>query len=297
MDSLKVPDNISFKDLQSGSRTGRGMDTASDIFASGRYERRTRMGGVDTNYEGSEKRAKARRDAAENEDDSFIPRQNINKKAPDLMHQGVKVGSSYVERKKIVIWITTALLLLACALLFLPPLMNSTTEETKVDFDRNIFAKMGMTEFKAYALSNYSVYNQEAFSSEKNENYRVIEMQVHVQNSSPFEVEIPQYYAAHVPAKYEEKVCYVTSAETVANKDGTKKVVGDKIPGFSGKDVTIDLMINVTDMTEEELDECVTGMVLSTTGAKKRITGKITVPCLPAFLFVSDTVTVPLHED
>ena len=57
----------------------------------------------------------------------------------------------------------------------------------------------------------------------------------------------------------------MTSTGRAAAKDGGGKVVGDTLNGFEGKDVTIEMMINVTDMTEEELDECVTGMVLSTT--------------------------------
>ena len=55
------------------------------------------------------------------------------------------------------------------------------------------------------------------------------------------------------------------------------------------------MMINVKDMTEEELDECVTGMVLTTVGAKKKIAKKVTVPCIPAVLFISDAVTVHLE--
>ncbi len=295
MDSIKVPDNVDLRSLNATQYRGSAVNAAADEIFSDRYARKTRFGAVDVNYEGSEKRAKARREEAEKEEDSFIPKTNPNKKAPDALHQGVKVGTSYVERKKVIIWITTALLLLGCALLFLPPLMNSTTEETKVDFERNIFSQMGMTEFKAFALSNYSVYNPNAFSSEKNENYRVIELSVHVQNSSPFMVTIPQYEALHVPAKYEERVCYVSSTGRAATKNGSGKVIGDTIDGFSGKDVTIEVMINVTDMTEEELDECVTGMVLSTSGAKKRIARNVEVPCLPAVLFISDHVTVPLN--
>ena len=152
-----------------------------------------------------------------------------------------------------------------------------------------------MTEFKSFALSNYSVYSPEAFSSEKNESYRVIEMTVHVQNSSPFEVTIPQYEAVHVPKKYTDKVCYVTSTARAATKEGSGKVIGDTIEGFTGKDVKIEMMINVADMTDEELDECVTGMVLSTSGAKKRIARNVYVPCLPAFLFISDNVTVHIN--
>ncbi|WP_294479911.1 hypothetical protein [uncultured Ruminococcus sp.] len=293
MDSLKVPENLNMNKLGHNAYKGSKTNAAAEeIFSSNRYSKQTRFGAADNKYEGSEHRARVRRD--DPIDDSFIPKPDPNKKAPDLLHQGVKVGSAYVERKKVIIWITVALVLLICALLFLPPLMNSTTQDTTVDFNRNIFQKMGMTEFKTYALSNYSVYNQEAFSSEKNENYRVIEMTVHVQNSSPFQVVIPQYKALYVPTMYEDKVCYVTSSKRAANKDGEGKVVGDVIEGFQGKDVTIELMINVADMTEEELDECVTGMVLSTVNAKKKIAKNIYVPCLPAVLFISNAVTVQL---
>ena len=291
MDSIKVPDKVDFKDLERRQYRGSSVNAAAEEIFSSRYSKQTRFGAADTRYEGAEQRSKVRREEAEKADDSFIPKPETAKKAPDHMHQGVKVGSSYV---KVIIWITTALLILACALVFLPPLMNSTTEETKVDFKRNIFAEMGMTEFKTFALANYSVYSQEGFSSEKNENYRVIELSVHVQNSSPFQVTIPQYKAVHVPKKYKDRVCYVTSTERAATKSGSGKVVGEKIEGFSGKDVTIEVMVNVAGMTEDELDECITGMVLSTTGAKKRIARGVEIPCLPAFLFISDTVTVPL---
>lgn len=293
MESLKVPEDLNMDKLghnvYKGSRTNAAAD---EIFSSNRYSKQTRFGAADNKYEGSEHRTRARRENPA--DDSFIPKPDPKKKAPDLFHQGVKVGSAYVERKKVIIWITVALVLLICALLFLPPLMNSSTQETKVDFDRNVFEKMGMTEFKTYALSNYSVYNQEAFSSEKNENYRVIEMKVHVQNSSPFQVIIPQYKALYVPNRYDNRVCYVTSPKRAATKDGEGKVVGDVIEGFQGKDVTIELMINVANMTEKQLDECVTGMVISTVNAKKKIARNVYVPCLPAVLFISDAVTVQL---
>lgn len=296
MDSIKIPDDLDLKSLDRLNHRSIGINAAADeIFAENRYAKKTRFGAADVNYAGSEQRAKQRREEAKTIENDFAARPMVNKKAPDALHQGVKVGSSYVERKKIIIWITVALILLASALAFLPPLMNSSSEEAQVDFDRNIFQTMGMTEFKTFALANYSVYSQEAFSSERNENYRVIEMTVHLQNSSPFEVTIPQYEAVHVPAKYKDKVCYVTSTGVATNKDGSKKVVGDRLNGFEGKDVTIEMMINVADMTEEDLDECVTGMILSTNGAKKRIARGVEVPCLPAFLFVSDAVTVQLN--
>ena len=293
MDTLRVPDKLDMDKLSHNTYRGSKTNAVADeIFSGGRYTKQTRFGAADEKYEGAEQRRK--REGTEDAE-NIKSRSARHKKAPDRLHQGVKVGSSYVERKKVIIWITVALVLLACALLFLPPLMNSTSGETRVDHNRNIFEKMGMTEFKTFALSNYSVYNQEAFSSEKNENYRIIEMTVHVQNSSPFQVTIPQYKALHVPKMYEDKLCYVSSARMTTTSDGTRKVAGDVIEGFSGKDVTIEMMINVKDMTEEELDECVTGMVLTTVGAKKKIAKKVTVPCIPAVLFIFDAVTVHLE--
>ena len=297
MDSLSVPDTTRMKDLDrpASYRAGTGINAAADeIFnSSSHIGRTTQFGAADMNYKGSEKMAKERKDAEEDDplkDMRFSP--EVNRKAPDVMHQGVKVGSAYVERRKVVIWMVVSFLLLACALIFLPPLMNSSDETTSVDHDRNVFEDMGMNEFKAYAVANYSVYSTDAFSSEKNESYRVIRLNAHLQNSSPFEVTIPQYKAVHVPGKYKNKVCYVTSAKT---EDG--KIVGDTIPGFSGEDVTIEIMVNVVGMTDEDLDECITGMILSTVDAKKQMVGNIKTPCIPGFLFVSNTVKVTLEDD
>lgn len=298
MDRIRVPDTANMKKIEDKPYRSTGTTSAADqIFSNGGYTRQERFGAANSSYKGSSNTVKKdRRYYEEKEyDDDFIPKRDPNKKAPGHLYKGVKVGTSYVMRLKIIIWIVVALLLLGLSLLFLPPLMNSTTEETQVDFERNIFKDMGKTEYMTFALANYSVYNEDAFSSERSSNYRVIEMTVHVQNSSPFEVTIPQYKAAYVPRKYKDKVCYVTSTVRQAKKEGSGKVVGDTIDGFSGKEVKIEMMINVTDMTEEELDECVTGMVLTTVDAKKRVARNVYLPCIPAVLFVSDTVTVPLN--
>lgn len=223
--------------------------------------------------------------------DDFIPKPDPDKKAPDRMNMGVKVGSSYVKRKKVVVWIVVAFLILACALLFLPPIMTSQSDQTEVIYDRNVFENMGMTEFKTYALANYSVYSEEAFASEKKENYRVVSMNVHLQNSSPFEVSVGQFEIVRAPKAYKDKICYVTSTKT--DKEGA--ITAETVPGFSGKDVTVEIMVNVTDMTDEQFDEAITGLILKTTDTKKRIASNTYVPSIPAFLFVSDNVSVSVN--
>lgn len=297
MDSLKAPDTTKMKDLDrpASYKAGTGINAAADeIFRSSSHiGKTTQFGSANSYYKGSEKIAKERKDAEENDplkDMRFSP--EVNRKAPDKMHQGVKVGTSYVERRKVIIWMVASFLLLASALIFLPPLLSSTEEHTGVDHDRNVFAEMGMTEFKTFAVANYSVYSLDAFSSEKNESYRVVELSVHLQNSSPFEVDIPQYKAVHVPAKYKNKVCYVTSAPS-----SNGNVEGNTIAGFSGEDVTIEIMVNVVGMSDEDLDECITGMILTTVDAKKQLVGGIETPCIPAFLFVSDNIKVTLEDD
>lgn len=299
MDRIRVPDTEKMKKISDRPYGSHGTGTSSSadqIFADGGHARPTRVGAADKSYMGMEQQIVKNREYYEKitSDTSFIPKRDPNKKAPDHLNKGVLVGSSYVARKKILIWIIAAIVLMGCALVFLPPMINSTTEETTVDFDRNIFQNMGMTEYMSFALANYSVYNKDSFSSERGENYRVIEMTVHVRNSSPFEVTIPQYKAAYVPKRYKNKVCYVSSTVRAATKEGDGKVVGDTIDAFSEKDVKIELMINVTNMTEKQLDDCVTSMILSTVDAKKRIAKNVYVPCVPAVLFVADNVTVPL---
>ena len=54
-------------------------------------------------------------------------------------------------------------------------------------------------------------------------------------------------------------------------------------------------MVNVEDMTDEELDDCITGLIISTKDMKKKIAGNTYVPCIPAVLFVSNNVSVSVE--
>lgn len=228
-------------------------------------------------------------------DDDFIPKPDPNKKSPDFLDKGVKVGTAYVRRGRVYFWIFITLMILALAVTFLPPIMSSKTDETKVLFERNVFENKGMTDFKSYALANYSVYNEGAFSSEKSENYRVVELSVHIQNSSPFQVKIPQYKAIKVPKKHKDRLCYVTSTTVRETLGDSDPVTGDVVEPFGAKDVTIEIMVNVSDMTDSEFEDMITGLVIKTVDAKKRILPGIYIPCLPAILFVSDNSEISIN--
>jgi hypothetical protein len=290
MDSISVPDTEKIRKLNDTEFKGRGINkTADDIFDGNRFNK---VGDFDRATKYYESPSDKKAEEEEEEFDDFLAKTDPNRKAPDAMNQGVKVGGQYVKRKKIIMWIIIAVVVLVAALLFLPPVASDRVDDSGVIRDDNVFQGMGMTELKTYALSNYSVYNEAAFSSEKTENYRVVKIVLHFQNSSPFETTIPQVEVTRVPSKYKDKICYAT----VTTKDSTGAIVGEIIPAFSSKDIEVDVMVNVEGMTDDDLDKAVTGMVLSTTGTKKKIAVNTYVPCLPVFIPVSNNITVTLSD-
>jgi hypothetical protein len=54
-------------------------------------------------------------------------------------------------------------------------------------------------------------------------------------------------------------------------------------------------MVNVSDMTDSEFEDMITGLVIKTVDAKKRILPGIYIPCLPAILFVSDNSEISIN--
>ena len=174
------------------------------------------------------------------------------------LSKGVKVGDSYVKRSKIIKTVVAVIIVLALMVFFFPPLFFNDADKSVVRYDDNVFKTMGMTDFKTYALSNYSVYNEEAFGSELSSSYRFADIVFNIKNPSPFEIKIPQYEISHVSSEYGNAVCYATSVTT--NSDG--EVIGDTVPPFSSREVTVRILVNITDMDDSTFDDCVTGMIL-----------------------------------
>ena len=113
-----------------------------------------------------------------------------------------------------------------------------------------------------------------------------------IKNPSPFEIKIPQYEISHVSSEYDNAVCYATSVTT--NSDG--EVIGDTVPPFSSKEVTVRILVNITDMDDSTFDDCVTGMILSTKDMKKKIGKDFYLPCLPAFMPVSNATEIYINK-
>lgn len=286
MDSIATPDISQIKKLDDPKFRGSGINrTADQIFEGEKFKKR---GDFDRATKLYSDPARLKHDHEEEDEDDFIPKPQQNRKAPDALHKGVKIRGAYVERRKVIICVVIMIIALLLMLMFLPPVVSSDSDSSQVLYDRNIFENKGMTEFKTYALSNYSVWNEEAFSSEKPENYRIVNLVFRVSNPTPFEVSIPQYKVSSADALYTDKICYLTSTQT--DKDGV--VIGDTIPAFSSVDVNAELMVNITDLDDKAFDELVSSLIISTDGMKKRIAVNKYLPCIPAFVFVSNNISL-----
>lgn len=288
MDSIAAPDVDKLKKLND-AKLGTGVNaTADQIFNGDKFKKRGDFDRATKLYDDPTTHKEE-----EDDEDDFIPKQPLGpKQAATGLNKGVKVGEGYVKRGTIVKWICISVAVVILVVFFFPPFFSNDTDKSKVKYDADVFKTMGMTDFKTYALSNYSVYNEEAFSSEKSENYRVADIVFNIKNPTPFEIKIPQYEVSRVSGDYENAVCYATSLTT--NSEG--EVIGDTISAFSSKEITVRVLVNVTGMTDETFDDCITGMILSTCSMQKKIGRNTYIPCIPAYMPVSNAIEIYLNK-
>ena len=157
-------------------------------------------------------------------------------------------------------------------------------------FSFDIFKDMGTTELKKYASEHYAVNAdlEKFFTSEKSDNYRVAELSFKVRNLSPFKVEIPKFVVSKVDSQYSNNIGYI---ETDLDENG--KDIPITVSAFSTEKITIRVVINTAEMTEKELNEAVSSMIISTKGMNKKVFG-ISIPCVPYFIFVSNNIWLDL---
>lgn len=290
MDSIDVPDIDKIKKLNDPQFHGQQINrTADEIFSGDKFNKKGSFDKATKIYQdparGKKEEAKPEENFEDFEDESVKKHRER-----EAARKAKKFGG---KLKKIIIVVVLLVVLAVVWLFFFPPFMKEEPENTKVLYDKNIFEEKGMTEFKTYALSNYSVWNGEAFSSENPDNYRVISFKYKITNPTPFEVKISQYKVVNADGLYTDKICYCTAVKTT--KDGT--VAPDVIPGFSSEEVDIEVLINVTDMPEEGFDRAVTGLTIATDRTTKKIASSFEVPCLPAIDLISNNTVVHLNPE
>ena len=288
MDSIEVPDVDKIKKLSDTKFKGSSVNrTADEIFDGEKFNKAGEFDRATKTYDDPTKH-----EEGDEEDDFLEDAAAMPAQAATGLNKGVKVRGAYVTRGKVIKVIVTVVIILVLMVFFFPPLFFNDADKSTVNYDDNVFRTMGMTDFKTYALSNYSVYNEEAFSSELSSSYRFADIVFNIKNPSPLEIKIPQYEISHVSSDYDNAVCYATSITT--NSDG--EVIGDTIPPFSSEEVTVRILVNVTGMDDKTFDDCITGMILSTKDMKKKIGKNSYLPCLPAFMPVSNAIEIYLNR-
>ncbi len=194
------------------------------------------------------------------------------------LDKGVKVRGTYVSRRKIITPIVIVLVLLILIALFAPPIYTANDSLSGCRSE-DIFAEAGVTLYKEKILSSYHVYNIDAVSSEQSDSYRICTVAFDAKNYMPFPVTVDDYIISG-GGDYSDNIVYATASSS-----------SKEIPAFSTETIEVEILINADGLTDEQFDQAITSIRLSTKGAKKKITDSISIPCLPAFMNVSNVIT------
>ena len=198
--------------------------------------------------------------------------------AADALNKGVKVRGAYVARKHILRAIIIVIVLFVAGVLFLPPFYKSNDSMSNCRSE-DIFGAAGSTQYKADLLNDHYVYNIDAMTSDRSDSYRICTIAFDAKNYSPFEVYMDDYIISD-GGDYSSNIVYST-------------YVGDSnvIPAFSTKTVQIEILIKRDGLSDEDFDKAITSLTLHSKGAKKRISKSKGIPCIPAWLSVSDVIS------
>lgn len=152
MDSIEVPDVDKIKKLSDKKFKGSGVNrTADEIFDGEKFNKAGEFDRATKTYDDPTKHREE-----DDEDDFLEDAAAMPAQAATGLSKGVKVGDSYVKRGKVIKVIVTVVIILVLMVFFFPPLFFNDADKSVVRYDDNVFKTMGMTDFKTYALSNYS---------------------------------------------------------------------------------------------------------------------------------------------
>jgi hypothetical protein len=200
--------------------------------------------------------------------------------AADALHKGVKVRGKYVARHKLITAAIIVVVAIIAITLFAPPIFVANDSESSCRYE-DIFAGIGATKYKSQLVENHYIYKDidESMTSDRSESYRICTVAFDAKNYSPFQVTLDDYIVAG-GGDYESHIVYST-------------YVGDSnvIPAFSTKTVRVEILINCDGLSDSEFDKAITSVTLRTKGTKKRIGKNTGIPCVPAWLNVSDVIT------
>lgn len=190
--------------------------------------------------------------------------------------KGIKVGKRYVPRwlirRIIIICVVTIFVLIT----FFPPFVFSTDEGECLNI--NVLDGKSIPKLKEDVLANWTVYNIDNLSTEKASNYRVCTVKLDIKNFTPYSIEIPSFKIVSCDPMYRDKFI-------------AARIVGGtaEIGMFSVKTITVEVLLNVVEINEDQFDEAMTSLILRTKSMKKKL-GPVPIPVAPAYVFVSDAL-------
>lgn len=276
MDSIKTPDlkNLDKKqydNINTFDRYSRAEDPAGRVRVS--FDNATHMKEIDSIL--AQKHEK--KDEVEQMLEDFQPKRRPAR-ATNVLDQGVKIHGKYVARRRILTAVIILLILVVCFALFAPPFFKANDTESGCRRE-DIFEQKGVTGYKADIMKDTSVYNLEALSSEKSDSYRICTVAFEANNMTPFTTVIDDYTISG-GGLYKDHVVYSTG-------------VGDskEIPAFSKKTVKVEILVNRSGLTDDQFDQAVTSLKLSTRNTRKLVGKNAYIPCLPGTMNVSDVIS------
>ncbi|MCR5141329.1 MAG: hypothetical protein K6C68_02190 [Ruminococcus sp.] len=277
MDSIKIPDlknlnqrqqeNISSYDRYSRAEDPKGRTKVS-------FDSATRMQEIDTILQQKHQK----KDEVQQMLDDFQSKRR-NMKAPGVLDQGVKIRGTYVARRRIITAVVTFILLLLLVVFFLPPIFKANDTESSCRSE-DIFADGGVNGYKIKILKDKSVYNLDGMDSEKSSSYRICTVAFEAHNLSPFAAYTDNYQVVG-GGEYKDHIIYCAAAD-----DESKE-----IPPFGKKTVKVEILVNRSGLTDTQFDRAVTSLTIATRGLKRRESKNGGLPCIPAFMGVSDIIS------
>ncbi|MBR6045529.1 MAG: hypothetical protein IKP47_07845 [Ruminococcus sp.] len=271
MDSINLPDKEQLSSLSGGYADSRRVYREKGIDDFGNAVR------ADFNS-ATPVRMPERAPAQEEPKDEFdkLIEQEKNKKANAVKHKGFKIAGRYVQRWLVIRIAVIIVVILFILVTFFPPFTFSSTDGRVIE--GNIFENRSLAQVKEDVLMSDFVYNIDALSSVNPNNYRVCTVDIDIKNFSPYKVELPGFSIVSCDPLYKDKFI------SARLNGGTCE-----ISAFSVKTVTVEVLMNVHELNAEQFDAAMTSLVIRTNGMRKKL-GPISIPTVPAFVFVNDSL-------
>ncbi|MBR6337129.1 MAG: hypothetical protein IKR76_05290 [Ruminococcus sp.] len=252
---------------------------ASSDFASAS----TRYSGLEKIENLANERAKAKREEELDFMKSIAKKPAATRKTIDNKPGAkIKIAGKYIPLGKFIVICVVILTILTSLALFVPPVFVTNLVDSNSS-NENIFATKGINELRVEYADKYSMEENDAFNSEKAENYREVYLKFFVINMSVFQTRIPQFELATRNSTDADRIVYVGSDNPHAT-----------VQPFSKGEVTVKVLVNVEGLNDSEFSEIFRGMVLYTVDMDRKVTKSTFCPSIPAIIFVSDDITLSL---